>query len=510
VDLLLASVKEPWLPNPGPQTQAFYSQAKSILYGGSAGGGKSDLLFGLAHEEHWQSIIFRRHFTEIHPLQQRIRELFEPDYGTVVDKKVTFKKGGFLELGAVKELGSERKYQGHPHDLKGFDEGTAFAYQQFLYLCGWLRSTRPGQRTRIVVTTNPPVNEEGMWVVRHWAPWVDKNYRGRKAMPGELRYFITTDEGARQEVDDPSPVTFRGKNYTPESLTFIPSSVEDNPFLADTDYASRLYMLPEPFRSKFLYGDFSAGITADPAQLIPREWVELAFERWRARPVPTDVPRQQIGADAARGGQDRAVLAPRRGNYVEQLIIHRGAIISNGPKMARLIQKEIQTPNTVVALDVVGIGTSPYDHLKLFSPNAKVWGMNGAASAKGQLDRTGNFGFVNCRAWWHWCLREALDPSNGDDLALPPDDELLQELCAVNFELTTSGIKIEDKEAIKKKLGGRSPDKGDAVVYAFARLNIAGMGVFDLYAADSAELARREAEKANEQTKDTVIRIVTR
>jgi hypothetical protein len=48
------------------------------------------------------------------------------------------------------------------------------------------------------------------------------------------------------------------------------------------------------------------------------------------------------------------------------------------------------------------------------------------------------------------------------------------------------------------------------VVYAFARLNIAGMGVFDLYAADSAELARREAEKANEQTKDTVIRIVTR
>ena len=37
-----------WLPNPGPQTDAYFSPADVLLFGGQAAGGKSDLLLGLA------------------------------------------------------------------------------------------------------------------------------------------------------------------------------------------------------------------------------------------------------------------------------------------------------------------------------------------------------------------------------------------------------------------------------------------------------------------------------
>jgi len=62
-------------------------------------------------------------------------------------------------------------------------------------------------------------------------------------------------------------------------------------------------------------------------------------------------------------------------------------------------------------------------------------------------------------------MREALDPINGDDMALPPDSQLMSDLVAPMWRLTPQGVQIESKEDIKKRLG-RSPDKGDAVVIA--------------------------------------------
>ena len=63
---------------------------------------------------------------------------------------------------------------------------------------------------------------------------------------------------------------------TPKSRTFIPSSVDDNLFLATTGYKATLQSLPEPLSSQMLRGDFNAG-AADPAwQLIPTEWIKAA------------------------------------------------------------------------------------------------------------------------------------------------------------------------------------------------------------------------------------------
>ena len=67
-------------------------------------------------------------------------------------------------------------------------------------------------------------------------------------------------------------------------------------------------------------------------------------------------------------------------------------------------------------------------------------------------------------------MREALDPSNPDPIALPPDQELLADLCAVRYKVVTLGsvaaIQMRDKDEIRQMLG-RSPDKGDAVAMTF-------------------------------------------
>ena len=49
-----------WVPNVGPQTDAYFSLADETLYGGEAGGGKTDLLLGLPLTAHERSLVLRR------------------------------------------------------------------------------------------------------------------------------------------------------------------------------------------------------------------------------------------------------------------------------------------------------------------------------------------------------------------------------------------------------------------------------------------------------------------
>jgi hypothetical protein len=73
IDRLIASIELPlWQPNPdhddgtpNPQRLAFESEADILGYGGAGGGGKTDLLLGLAATQHHQSIIVRRIFKNL-------------------------------------------------------------------------------------------------------------------------------------------------------------------------------------------------------------------------------------------------------------------------------------------------------------------------------------------------------------------------------------------------------------------------------------------------------------
>ncbi len=54
---LAATASLKWLPLPGPQTQAYFSEADILLYGGEAGGSKTDSGLGLAFTCHKRSLL---------------------------------------------------------------------------------------------------------------------------------------------------------------------------------------------------------------------------------------------------------------------------------------------------------------------------------------------------------------------------------------------------------------------------------------------------------------------
>ncbi len=459
-----------WSPQAGPQTSALDCLADELYYGGAAGGGKTSLLIGLAMTRHHKSIIFRREFTQLKDIIGEARSLADDDArynGT--DHILRLGDGRTIEFGAVQLVTDVRKYKGRPHSAKLFDELPEFTEYQYRFLNGWKRTVRPGERTRTVAAGNPPTSHEGEWVIRHWSPWLDRQH-SRPALPGELRWYAMID-GEEEEREDGTPFVWQGETLTPTSRTFIPAQLSDNPLLMATGYATTLQGLPEPLRSQLLRGDFSVGLEDDPYQTIPTAWVLAAQQRWRETRRPTIIdqrgntvplPLTTVGVDPARGGDDKTCLARRYGNWCAPIETHPGKATPDGQAVAQL---------TIAALlegghaniDVIGIGASVYDLSK--QQGAAVQAINFANAAPG-MDRTGKLSFVNLRAYAYWWLREALDPVSGDDLALPPDPELLADLCAPKWLIRSRGIQIESKDDIKARLG-RSPDKGDALVMAF-------------------------------------------
>ena len=460
---LLVEDEPTWVPLPGPQTEAYDCQADLLYYGGSAGGGKSDLLLGLALTQMDKSIIFRRQSTQLLGIQNRLLDeiLKSRKYWNGQDDILRQPDGKQIEFGSCNSSGDELKYQGRPHSGVFFDEITHFLESQFRFLSGWNRTTTPGQRCRIVCAGNPPTDAEGEWVIQFWGPWLDRNHPN-PVKPGELRWYAVID-GKDTPVESGKPFTHKGELITPQSRTFIPSHVEDNPFLMATGYKATLQALPEPLRSQMLKGDFTAGKEDNIWQVIPTAWVEAAQSRWmdNGRKGPMD----SVGVDVARGGKDFTVIATRYGVWYDKLAKFPGAETPDGATTAGLVLANVRDA-APIHVDIIGVGGSVYDHLK--ENNVQVIGINNAETdrSKDQLDKdTQQLRFRNNRAFLFWRFREALDPKSNLNIALPPDSRLKADLCAPRWKLTSGGILIEDKEEIKKRIG-RSPDRGDAVILA--------------------------------------------
>ena len=202
-------------------------------------------------------------------------------------------------------------------------------------------------------------------------------------------------------------------------------------------------------------GNFPEG--ADDT-LIPLAWVEAAQARWLDAEPGEPV---EIGCDVARYGSDESVIAIRRGGRVEPLLVYAQKDTMETAGLVKAAHAE--TGATAIKVDEIGIGAGVVDRLKELKCPAT--GVN-VATAAAEPER-----FANLRAELWWNLREMLDPNprvNPNPIALPPDDQLLADLTNVKYKIDSRGrIQLESKEEIKKRLG-RSPDRGDAVVLAFA------------------------------------------
>ncbi len=483
-----------WHPLAGPQTMAYESRADITGYGGAAGGGKTDLVAGVALTHHKRVAVFRREKAQTEGIIQRMTEIVGGTPGYNSQKsiwKVPVGSCPIVEFGGLDNPGDERRWQGRPHDLKAFDEVTEMRESQVRFIMGWNRSSDPTVKGRVIMTFNPPTSAEGRWVIDFFAPWLDKTHPN-PAAPGELRWFTTID-GKDIEVADHRPFVlvdgvptydFDQELYQdediiiPKSRTFIPARLTDNPIYMKAGYMATLQALPEPLRSQMLYGDFTAGMKDDAMQVIPTAWVELAQARWKR---PDKLPAMDtMGIDVARGGADQTAFARRHGAWFDEPLEYPGADTPNGPVVAGLAIAAARD-GAPLLIDVIGVGASPYDFL--VQARQQVHGIN-VAEGSTSTDKSGRLRFFNLRSELWWKFREFLDPDNNTGAALPPSKQLLVDLCAPRWALSGSTIQVESRDGIIKRIG-RSPDLGSAYI----------LGLIDMPKRSSLERAERGKQR---------------
>jgi hypothetical protein len=282
-------------------------------------------------------------------------------------------------------------------------------------------------------------------------------------------------------VVDRGPHMVDGENVLARSRTYIPARLEDNPDLRCTGYAAVLAGLPEELRRAYRDGNFAAGLKDGDFQVIPTAWIEAAQRRWRAD-AGRGIAMTAIGLDVAQGGADYTVLAARHGGWYAPLVRKPGHETRDGSAVAAEVVA-LRRDRCAVVVDVDG-GWGGDTVSRLKDNGIPVVGFKGAGVSHAKT-RDRQLGFYNKRAEAWWRMREELDPNQagGSVLALPPDASVKADLAAARWELTARGIKIEDKNQIRKRLG-RSPDEGDANV----------MCLSEGARAAAAELRRRQRE----------------
>lgn len=200
--------------------------------------------------------------------------------------------------------------------------------------------------------------------------------------------------------------------------------------------------------------------------IIPLAWIEAANDRWRAWHERTggviEGQLDTVGVDVADGGDDLTVLAPRQGEVLVEL-----RCFSSGDTMVttgRVVGVTTAHGGRAI-VDGIGIGSGVMARLRELKIKCAAFIASAGTDVK---DRSGELGFVNLRAAGWWGFRERLDPAFSPTLALPPDDTLTGDLVTPRWRVLSGGkIILESKDDIAKRIG-RSTDRGDAAVMAFA------------------------------------------
>lgn len=463
-----------WVPQPGPQTLAYFSEADEIYYGGEAGGGKTDLLVGLAVNEHDRSLLARRIGKEGYKLLDRVVDVIGSTVGRNLSNH-TFRRGsGIIECTGFEHESDKERAKGVPYDLYGFDEIGDFAESQYRFIKTWNRSDDPNQRCRIVCAGNPPTHAEGLWVIEYWGPWLKPNHPN-PAKSGELRWFISDAEGKDKEVSGPGLYQLYNLDGSEKvksdgtldkvrarSRTFIRARLADNKYYGD-DYAAVLDALPKELREAYRDGRFDLSLKDNPKQVIPTQWILAAIARGKSRPrPPDDVPMCAMGVDCVGGGVDEFVIATRFDDYWPPLIVEPGAKFPEGRGQGAYVISK-RRDRALPILDFGG-GYAQEPGTILFQNDIKYEAYKGAEKATSRT-KDGKLKFKNKRAQTYWAMRDTLDPDQpgGCNAVLPDDSIMISDLTAVTFEVDAGGVDMLSKDEVKKKLG-RSPGRGDAVV----------------------------------------------
>ena len=235
-----------WTPQP---RQAIF-QARmedEALYGGAAGGGKSDCALTEALRQvgipHYRGLILRKTYPQLSELIDRSHELYPRAIrgAKYNDQKHTwrFPSGAKVIFGSMQHPRDRTNYQGKRYDYICFDELTHFTWEEYSYLFSRNRPNGPGTRCYIRATANPGG-------IGH--AWVKARF--------------ITPAPPMQTIWDKVPIRFPDgrQEIRWKSRVFIPSTVFDNEILLqnDPEYLTKLASLPDADRRALLYGDWDS------------------------------------------------------------------------------------------------------------------------------------------------------------------------------------------------------------------------------------------------------------
>ena len=244
------------------------------LYGGAAGGGKSDALLAEAlrqvHIPAYRGLILRKTFPQLSELVDRSLAIYKPAFPSAKYNASahcwTFPSGAKIYFGSMQHTQDRTNYQGRRFDFIGFDELTHFTWEEYSYMFSRNRPSKShnGEKTRVYIraTTNPGGIGHG---------WVKDRFINPAPPLTPIKEEMT--------VAGPN-----GAVTVSRDRVFVPATVFDNQALLDADpaYLGSLAMLPQAERDALLYGDwdsFSGQVFRewknDPSHYADRLWTHV-------------------------------------------------------------------------------------------------------------------------------------------------------------------------------------------------------------------------------------------
>jgi len=235
-----------WTPQ---EKQALFQSRNEYeaLYGGAAGGGKSDALLTEALRQvgigHYRALILRKTYPQLSELIDRSRELYSIAFPKACYNETkhvwTFESGAKIYFGAMQHTADRINYQGKRYDFIAFDELTHFSWDEYSYMFSRNRPSGSGTRVYIRSTTNPGGVGHG---------WVKERFitAAPPLTPIISKMQVASPDGKMTEVT--------------RDRIFVPSTVFDNKRLLENDpgYIANLSMLPHKERQALLYGDWDS------------------------------------------------------------------------------------------------------------------------------------------------------------------------------------------------------------------------------------------------------------